>query len=499
MINPDKRNAIYTLHQAGMGIKAISRQLSVTRKTVKAIIFQEGSVPDSLRKDKIDVEDELLRRFYRECDGYVQRIHEKLIKEKGIEIGYSTLTRLLREKEISPAKKQRCGQEEDKPGAEQQHDTSPYTVKIGDKRIKVAGSLLYFRYCKERYLQFYPSFDRFRMKCFFHEALTHFKYCAENCIIDNTNLARLYGTGKNAVIVPEMEQFAKQYGFKFVCHEKGHSNRKAGNERGFWTVETNFFPGRIFSSLEDLNEQALKWSTKIMANRPLTKKRIIPSIAFEYEKSFLNKLPPFVQPPYLINERSTDQYGYAAFKANYYWVPGTKRHAVIILQYSKSIKIYHQRQLLAEYKLPPHGVKNQKFYPEGMSKPRYQPKHRSKPTAEEEKALRDVSEEVNLYLDFMIKEKGVKKHKIIRQLYALYRKMAKDLFVKTISRALKYQVLDVNTIERIAILLMREGNVHTPFIHVEHDFEQQETYLEGRFSGEIDLSLYDKILEDNDE
>ena len=93
----------------------------------------------------------------------------------------------------------------------------------------------------------------------------------------------------------------------------------------------------------------------------------------------------------------------------------------------------------------------------------------------------------------------VKKHKIIRQLYALYRKMAKDLFVKTISRALKYQVLDVNTIERIAILLMREGNVHTPFIHVEHDFEQQETYLEGRFSGEIDLSLYDKILEDNDE
>ena len=96
------------------------------------------------------------------------------------------------------------------------------------------------------------------MKCFFHEALTFWQYVADDCIIDNTNLARLYGTGKNAVIHPEMAQFAKQYGFSFVCHEKGHANRKAGNERGFFTVETNFFPGREFASLEDMNRQALR-------------------------------------------------------------------------------------------------------------------------------------------------------------------------------------------------------------------------------------------------
>src|SRR5215831_665809 len=47
----------------------------------------------------------------------------------------------------------------------------------------------------------------------------------------------------DAVMVPEMEAFAKQYGFRFVCHEKNHPNRKAGEERSFWTVETNFLPG----------------------------------------------------------------------------------------------------------------------------------------------------------------------------------------------------------------------------------------------------------------
>ena len=50
----------------------------------------------------------------------------------------------------------------------------------------------------------------------------------------------------NALIVPEMEAFAKQYGFVFRCHEIGHCNRKAGEERSFWTVETNFLPGRTF-------------------------------------------------------------------------------------------------------------------------------------------------------------------------------------------------------------------------------------------------------------
>ena len=68
-------------------------------------------------------------------------------------------------------------------------------------------------------------------------------HAAPVCIIDNTNLARLRGTGQDAVIVPEMEAFAKQYGFRFVCHEQGHPNRKAGEERSFWTVETNFLAG----------------------------------------------------------------------------------------------------------------------------------------------------------------------------------------------------------------------------------------------------------------
>jgi hypothetical protein len=172
------------------------------------------------------------------------------------------------------------------------------------------------------------------------------------------------------MIVPEVEQFAKQYGFKFVCHEVGHSNRKAGNERGFFTIVTNFFAGRKFESLKDLNQQAFSWATVRSANRPTGKTRLVPASAFEYEKAYLNKLPPYVQAPYLVHKRRTDQYGYAAFDGNFYWIPGTQRHDVKVLQYEDHLKIYHQRKFLGLYELPDYGVKNQQFSPKGQPKPK---------------------------------------------------------------------------------------------------------------------------------
>ena len=150
--------------------------------------------------------------------------------------------------------------------------------------------MLYLRYSKRQYLRFYRSFNRFAMKCFLHEALMFWGYSARQCIIDNTNLARWKGTGKQAVIVPEMVAFGQTYGFEFVCHAIGHPNRKAGEERSFWTLETNFLPGRQFASLEDLNQQARVWATERMEQRPMSKSRLIPAKLFEHERGYLLEL-----------------------------------------------------------------------------------------------------------------------------------------------------------------------------------------------------------------
>lgn len=498
MIDANKRKAIFYLYNEGMGIREISRKLYVSTNTVSAIIEQKGEMPEIERKDTINIDHELLRKLHAKCEGYVQRVHEKLEEEEGIKIAYSTLAKKLRELGLGKSKKnKRCDQRPDVPGAEMQHDTTLYNnVKFGKNLVKVIASIIYLRYSKLKYLKFYRSFNRFSMKCFIHEALTFWGYSAPDWIIDNTNLARLRGSGKNAVIVPEMNEFARQYGSEFVCHELNHPNRKAGNERSFYTVETNFLPGRIFENLEDMNRQAFDWATIRMLNRPVSKTGLIPAKAFEYEQSFLKKIPPYVSPPYKVHGRDIDQYGYVSVHGNFYWIPGKLRFEVKVLEYSNHMEIYHNRKKLAEYALAPDGVKNKKFSPKGEPKPKYQPKNRKKPSAGEEKTLRSAAPEVNAYLDFALTMKGKPKHRFVRQLYSLHKRTVLPLFVKAIKRALRYRINNVDTIDNIIRLIMRESNYQLPLPKINPGFTDRPEYIEGRFTDDVDLSVYKKNEEE---
>lgn len=490
MIETDKRKAIYLLHQEGMEDKEIARRLRVSPTSVRTIIQQKGVTPRTLRKDKQHLDPALLQRLHQECAGRVQRMHEKLVEEQGSQVKYSTLTRMVRELGLGAPAQARCQRVPDEPGLEMQHDTSLYQIQLAGQRVKLVASLLYLRYSKRRYLKFYRAFDRFKMKCFFHQALTWWGHAARQCIIDNTNLARLRGTGQQAVMVPEMAAFAKQYGFEFRCHEKGHANRKAGEERSFWTVETNFLPGRSFQNLEDLNQQALAWSTQRMENRPQTKSGLIPAKAFEHERAFLTQLPPHLPPPYKFHQRDTDQYGYIALAGNFYWVPGSDRAHVKVLEYADRLKIYRDRQCLAEYPLPADGVRNAQLSPEGLPKPPHHPHNCKQPTQEEEKRLRALAPSVSAYLDWVLKLKGQGRHRFLRSLLALSRKMSPELFLKSIERAARFRIEDSQTIERIAVLHLQQGTGVLPVAEIDEQFTQRETYLEGSLTEAPDLSIY---------
>lgn len=496
MIGADKRKAVYLLHQEGMGVREIARHLDISPTTVMTIIDQKGEIPQTIRKDKLHVDVQLLATLYHDCKGRAQRIYEKLNEEQGIAIGYSTLTQLLRQHGFGTQRSKRCHQVDDAPGAEMQHDTSPYRVRLGSTPVKVQGSLIYFRYSKIRYLKFYRYFKRFTMKCFLHEALTFWEYVAEDCIIDNTNLARLKGTGKNAVIVPEMACFAKSYGFRFVCHEKGHANRKAGNERGFYTVETNFFPGRHFQSMEDLNRQAFEWATQRSANRPTGRTSIIPAKVFEYEKQYLKKLPPYMEPPYQVHERGTDQYGYMIFKGNYYWIPGTERPDVKALEYADHLMVYQNRKLLGRYPLASDGVKNEKISPHGGPKPVYQPKYRKKPTAHEEKKLRKLDAVVDAYLTFAMPKSGQPRHRFVRELHRLYAKTAPAVFIQAVARAHKYHITNLQTLANIIVLKLKSSCQASLLPDIDPQLQTRQAYIEGCYTDEVDLTIYDQ--EDDD-
>ncbi len=513
MIEPETRLTVITLNKAGRRNQEIANMLSIDVKTVKRIIA-EGENPDrSHRSDKIIIDETLLRTVYKNTSGYTPRIHEILTEDYNIATSYSTLTDRIRELGLGKRSSRRSYQEPDIPGSEMQHDTSPYKLLIGGKKTNVVCSSIYMRYSKMTYIKFYRSFDRFAMKCFFNEALCFWGCCAKKCVIDNTHLAIWYGTGSRAVFVDEMVSFARHYGFKWVAHEIKHSNRKAGVESFFWYIETNFIPGRNFFSMDDLNRQAIRWATEKIAKKPKSKTRLIPIETFEYEKPYLLKLPEFLPQPHRQHVRIIDQYGYAAFKANYYWVPehspGTKEKIkrVKIIEYDSRIIIYRFPRLLelVRYELPADSVKNERFAPKGVSL-RYKPNNRKRNSQKEEKALRALGQEACTYLDFIISTecKLVQKHYFIRRLYGLSRKMASALFLKAMVRALEHHVYNIESISRIATgLIFNVGNSpNVTDINIDDSYTNREAYLKGRFCDEHkqdNFDLFDNTGDDEDE
>ena len=43
MIEPDKRKAVFLLHEGGMGVREIARRLGLGRNTVRSVIDEKGA------------------------------------------------------------------------------------------------------------------------------------------------------------------------------------------------------------------------------------------------------------------------------------------------------------------------------------------------------------------------------------------------------------------------------------------------------------------------
>jgi hypothetical protein len=206
------------------------------------------------------------------------------------------------------------------PGEEMQHDTSPHWVTIGGKRRRVQCASLVLCYSRRRYMQVYARFRRFECKVFLTGGVRHFRGAGARCMIDNTHVVVASGTGKGAVMAPEMEAFADRLGFVFVAHEAGDANRSARVEGPFYHVERNFYPGRTFRDFADLNEQLLVWCQEHFEHR---QRRLgtSPRELFATEAAALRPLPLHVPDVYQIHRRQVDEQGFINLDTNRYSAP----------------------------------------------------------------------------------------------------------------------------------------------------------------------------------
>ncbi len=245
MLSQAQRTTILELQAQGVSKREIARVMGVSRVAVRKVLRSNSTaLPELHRTEKAEPYRQQILELFEKCKGNLVRVHEELVGG-GAELSYTALTAFCRRHGIGYAPPVPAGRYDFSPGEELQHDTSPHDLELGGKKRRVQTASAVLCYSRMLFFQCYPTFRRFDCKVFLTEALRYFGGAAARTMIDNTHVVVLRGSGRDMVPVPEMAAFGERFGFQFVAHAIGNTNRSARVERPFWFIETNFLAGRI--------------------------------------------------------------------------------------------------------------------------------------------------------------------------------------------------------------------------------------------------------------
>lgn len=450
MLDQTVRTAILTLREAGRGTRAIARALGVSRTTVKNVISDGRAPPPPLpRAEKGAAVRDEISELYASCGGNLVRVHEELVARHGVELSYSSLTAFCRRHGIGHASPTPVGRYHFEPGQEMQHDTSPHQIDLDGGRRKIQTASLVLSYSRLVFFQVYPRFTRFECKLFLTDALQYIGGACRDCMVDNTHVIVLRGTGKEMAPAPEMEAFARRFDFRFIAHEKGDADRSAHVERQFHHIEHNFLAGRRFTDLAQANREALAWCDKVNGafKRHLHAR---PRELFVIEQPALRPLPMWIPDVYVLHQRVVDVEGYIHVDSNIYSVPYQLiGRAVEVRETRDHIRVFcGPREVAVHDKVQTFGGKQRRTLPEHRP-PRGQGAAVI-PRAPEELELAAAGAPVADYA-LGLKRRASRWPAALRRLAQMRRDYPTAPFTAAISTATHYGLYDLDRLERIVL------------------------------------------------
>jgi len=449
MLDQSQRTAILELHRQGRGKRTIARALGISRATVRQVIASASAqVPQLERASRAEVHREKILELHASCEGNLVRVHEELMAE-GLDLSYPALTAFCRQQGIGQKPKVPVGRYHFEPAQEMQHDTSPHDLVLAGKRRRVQTASVVLCYSRMLFFQFYPRFTRFDCKVFLTEALRYLGGACAICMIDNTHLVVLKGTGREMVPVPEMAVFAERYDFEFQAHEKGDANRSGRVERPFNFIENNFLAGRRFEGWDDANGQARQWCDKVNASfkRHL---RASPRALFAVERPELRPLPLWVPEVYRLHHRIVDVEGYATVNTNRYSVPARLiGRRVEVRETRERIEVYDGPRIVATHQRQIDPTGRRFTLPEHRPK-RGQGHQRKKPLAEE-RALIQEAPEIEEYVAALKSRAAGRGTLALRRLLSMVRDYPRQPMLQAVRAAQHYGLYDLERLERMVL------------------------------------------------
>lgn len=210
-------------------------------------------------------------------------------------------------------------------GEEAQVDWASFGhVRVGAARRALSAFVLTLTFSRWLFLRFFldQSLENFLRGHVY--AFADLQGTSRYCLYDNLRSAVLDRYGEGVRFNPRLLELASHYHFAPRAARPGRGSEKGAVERSVRYVRDSFFAARSFTTIEDLNRQALVWRDEVAGARrwPGDDRKTVAE-AFEEERPQLLSLPAHAFETDLLVPVRSEKTIYVRFDLNDYSIPPT--------------------------------------------------------------------------------------------------------------------------------------------------------------------------------
>lgn len=245
----------------------------------------------------------------------------QMLRERGCPLGVRQVRDRVRE--LRPTRHEAFLRRRTFAGEEAQVDWASFGhVRVGAARRALSAFVLTLTFSRWFFLRFFldQSLENF-LRGHVH-AFADLQGVSRYCLYDNLRSAVLDRYGEGVRFNPRLLELASHYHFAPKACKPGRGSEKGAVERTVRYVRDSFFAARSFTSVEDLNRQALVWRADVAGARrwPGDDRKTVAE-AFEEERQRLLSLPAHPFETELVVPVRSAKTIYVRFDLNDYSIP----------------------------------------------------------------------------------------------------------------------------------------------------------------------------------
>jgi len=340
--------------QKGLSYKEIGKKYHLDQRTAKKYAQSETKPVYSLsgpKPSKLDPYRRQIEQWLEEAPYSARKVYEKL-QEQGFEGKYSIVKAIVHDLKKEQDEKATV-RFETMPGLQGQVDWAffeDHLVREEGRMRKLYCFLMVLGYSRMRYIEFVTDMSTSTLIRCHQNAFRYFGGYPQEILYDNMKqvVVKRLLKQENSTLNSQFEDFAGFYGFKPVLCRPYRGQTKGKVERTVQYVRRDFMVGIQYSSLADLNGQAVNWCNKVNGKVHATTNRVPFDLL---RKEDLNPL----KREYILdklNLRRVQKDCLISFAGSQYSVPSEYvGRDVAVVALDNVLTVYHSGKQIATHKL----------------------------------------------------------------------------------------------------------------------------------------------------